>query len=59
MMIDDRRTNEDIRAEKVLESYKNALRAGKYTDTHMAADSEFTSQEKALIDMKKAELGLF
>lgn len=58
MMIDDRRTNEEIRAEKALEAYKDFLRAGKYTDMHMSEDSEFNDAEKALINMKKAELGL-
>lgn len=58
MMIDDRRTPEEIRAEKALEMYKNALRADMYVDTHLASDSEFSDAQKALIELKKIELGL-
>lgn len=58
MMIDDRRTPEEIRAEKALDAYKNLLRAGKYIDTHLATDAEFSKAELDLIAIKKAELGL-
>lgn len=57
-MIDDRRTPEEIRAEKALEMYKNALRADMYVDTCLASDSEFSDAQKALIELKKIELGL-